>query len=319
MTRQTLITYPIRMTLFKIDSIKIILVYSFLQLTSCVYSFGQSPKFIEYSNLPYNENQPSDKLQSLNLVLPDTNCKCPILLWIGGGAWSYVNKDMEMNLARNIAKDGIAVASVGHRLSSAVWKDSTLKTGVIHPTHINDIAKSFKWLVENSEKYGYSKTNIFVGGFSSGAHLTALLGLDSTYLTKEGLTLKNIKGLIPIAGAYDILNYYNVFKNSKTNSAMAETHVKAVFGQTEADFINASPTNYLKFIKTPIFLISENTTYEYTKIFENKIRETEFRDFETIHIHKLGHGQLWRHLSNEANSPYNKMITTFIHNHSTTN
>ena len=307
------------MTLFRIASIKIIiLLYCFLQLICCGYSFGQSKKFVEYTNLLYNENQPSDKLQSLNLVLPDTNCKCPILLWIGGGAWSYVNKDMEMNLARNIAKDGIAVASVGHRLSSAVWKDSTLKTGVTHPTHINDIAKSFKWLVENAEKYGYSKTNIFVGGFSSGAHLTALLGLDSTYLTKEGLTLKTIKGLIPIAGAYDILSYYNVFKNSKTSSAMADTHVKAVFGQTEADFINASPTNYLKFLKTPILLISENTTYEYTKIFENKIRETEFRDFETIHIHKLGHGQLWRHLSNEADSPYTKMITNFIHNHSTT-
>ena len=307
------------MTLHKTATIRTITLFcAYLFLTCYNYSFGQSSKVVEYMNLSYIENQPFNKLQSLNLVLPDTNCNCPLLLWIGGGAWSYVDKDMEMNLARNIAKDGIAVASVGHRLSSAIWKDSTMKTGITHPAHIKDIAKSFKWLVENAEKYGYSKKNIFVGGFSSGAHLTALLGLDSTYLSSEGLTLGNIKGLIPIAGAYDILHYYNVFKNSKTSSAMADTHVKAVFGQTETDFINASPTNYLKFLKIPILLISENTTYNYTKIFEDKIRETEFRDFETIHIHKLGHGQLWRHLSNEENSPYKKTITNFIHNHSTT-
>lgn len=305
------------MLLYKKTSVRVaILLWLFLICYN--YSFGQRNKIIEYMNLSYADNQPFNKFQSLNLILPDTNCSCPLLLWIGGGAWSYVNKDMEMNLARNIAKDGIAVASVGHRLSSAIWKDSTMKTGVTHPAHINDIAKSFKWLIENAEKYGYSKTNVFVGGFSSGAHLASLLGLDSTYLSKEGLTISNIKGLVPIAGAYDILNYYNGFKNSKTSSTMADTHVKAVFGQTETDFINASPTNYLKFLKTPILLISENTTYNYTKIFEDKIRETAFRDFETIHIHKLGHGQLWRHLSNDENSPYRKMITNFIHNHSKT-
>jgi hypothetical protein len=302
------------MTFSKALTIRILAIFACIILQN--YSFGQNAKVLEYSDLPYIENQPFNKLQTLNLVLPDTNCNSPLLLWIGGGAWSYVNKDIEMKLVKNIAKNGIAVASVGHRLSAAVWKDSTMKTGISHPAHINDVAKAFKWLVGNAEIYGYSKTNIFIGGFSSGAHLAALLGLDSTYLSLEGLSLNNIRGLIPIAGAYDILNYYNGFKNSETNSTMADTHVKAVFGQNETDFINASPTTYLQNLKAPILLISENTTYKYTKIFEEKIRETTFRDFESIHIHKMGHGQLWRHLSNVENSFYLKTITNFIHTNS---
>ncbi len=252
----------------------------------------------------------NDSLQRLNLVLPAQVDSFPLLVWIGGGAWSYVNRNMEMNIANRFAEEGIAVASVGHRLSSAVWKDSTLNEGVQHPKHIEDVAAAFAWLYEHASDYGYDTSKVFLGGFSSGGHLAALLSMDEQYLAKWGLPLDKIKGVIPIGGTYDVSNYYDVFLNG-SRSALAESHVKAVFGDTESNFEAASPTTYVEEMSVPMLLISENNTFNYTKIFEDKIRETDFRDFQVLHIHKIGHGDLWRNLAQEQ-SIYRSFIIDFI-------
>jgi len=252
----------------------------------------------------------NDSLQRLNLLLPTQLDSFPLLVWIGGGAWSYVNRNMETGIAKRFAEEGIAVASVGHRLSSAVWKDSTLNEGIQHPKHIEDVAAAFAWLYEHASDYGYDTTKIFLGGFSSGAHLAALLSMDEQYLAKWNLSVDKIKGVIPIGGTYDVSNYHEVFLNG-SRSALADSHVKAVFGNTEADFEAASPTTYVEEMSVPMLLISENNTFKYARIFENKIRETDFRDFEVLHIHKIGHGALWKNLA-EKQSVYRSFIIDFI-------
>lgn len=264
----------------------------------------------EINDLRYVEGENSDSLQMLNLVLPSKLDSFPLLIWIGGGAWSYGDRNMEMGIARKFAEKGIAVASVGHRLSPAIWKDSTLNTGIQHPKHIEDIAAAFSWLYDHASEYGYDKNNIFVGGYSSGGHLAALLSLDKQYLEKFGLSMKNIKGVIPIAGAYDISNYHQAFLNG-SRKELADLHVKAVFGDTEEDFSAASPTSFLDQISVPILLISENNSFNYTKIFEDKIRETDFRDFQVLHVHRLGHAGLWKNLAAD-NSVYRDFIIGFI-------
>ena len=285
------------------------------------YSNGQitsGKSFKETYDILYVEESKieNDSLQRLNIILPVGNKDYPLLIWIGGGAWSYVNRNMEMDLGRKFAENEIAFASIGHRLGPAIWKDSTLNHGVRHPAHIKDVASALKWLYDNASDFGYNQDKIFVGGFSSGAHLTALLAMDSSYLKDVGLSPDKIKGIIPIAGAYDILNYYKVFLNSETGSSMAETHVKAVFGETGKDFIAASPTEYIADLAIPMLLISENNTYNYTKIFEDKIRATEYRDFQVLHIHHMGHGELWKHLSYDENSIYRDFIVHFIRTNS---
>jgi len=78
-------------------------------------------EFSKFTNISYAQTigDERDSLQMLNLLVPDTQKSAPLLLWIGGGAWSYVDRNMEMNFAENLAAQGIAVASVGHRLSPA--------------------------------------------------------------------------------------------------------------------------------------------------------------------------------------------------------
>lgn len=270
----------------------------------------------EYSNLSYlpKAKVQIDSLQRLNLVIPEGVENPPLLLWIGGGAWSFVNRHQEMPLARKFASKGIAVASVGHRLSMGTFADTTRTTGIKHPQHIKDVAAAFKWLFEHGAEYGYDASNIFASGFSSGGHLSALLGTDGRYLAKHKLKTTDIRAIIPVAGGYDIVDYYNTFKNHEDPNLqkMARTHVQDVFGETEADFIDASPTTYLDQLKIPMLLISEGGLFKYTKVFEEKIWESEYRDCQIMHLFNFNHGSLWRDMSFAENSQARNAMLDFI-------
>ncbi len=284
----------------------------FCVVASCC--FGQTKnkfEFIELKNIDYLEGKSIDTIQRLNLVLPKTDTDYPLLVWIGGGAWSYVDRNVEMDLARKFAEEGIAVASIGHRLSAAKWRDSILDKGVKHPEHIKDLAAAVKWLYEHASENGYDKEKIFIGGFSSGAHLAALIGLDESYLKNEGLSKDVIKGMIPISGTYDVVNYHEVFETGDRQE-LAELHVEAVFGDSKEDFINASPTNYLENLGIPMLLISDNALDRYTRLFEKRLMESDFKDYNVVYVPDLNHAELWRNISFDNSSTYRASMIEFI-------
>lgn len=297
---------------YRFDSLKVASLVMVLLLVGC--SFGQTKTKYEVSeirNINYLGERSVDTIQKLNLVTPNGIEDYPLLIWIGGGAWSYVDRNVEMDLAKKFAKEGIAVASIGHRLSPATWRDSTLNKGIKHPEHVKDIAASLKWLYENADKHRYDKDKIFIGGFSSGAHLATLIGLDDSYLKEVGLSADIIKGMIPISGAFDIMNYHEVFKNGN-NPELAKLHVEAVFGDTEKDFINASPTSYLENLGVPMLLISDNAIERYTRFFEKELKKTDFTKYEIIYVPDLNHAELWRNISLDDSSIYRASIIEFI-------
>ncbi len=280
----------------------------------------QDISFVEYNDLSYLPEQDQDNsFQRLNLVVPKDESGVPLLIWVGGGAWAYVDRHREMDLARQFAARGIAVASVGHRLSPAVWRDPALKTGVQHPAHIEDLAAAFRWLYDQAEEYGYDRSKIFVGGFSSGAHLAALLSMDKRRLAEVGLSKDQIRGVIPIAGTFDIPDYHRYFLEESEVPHLAEQHVEAVFGATDEAFLDASPTTYLDSMTVPMLLISDSDLYRYTEFFEKRIRSSVFDDVIVVHFHQLGHGPLWRNLSQSDQSECRDLMISFIESTSADN
>lgn len=268
----------------------------------------------EVTDLPYVND--GDELQQLNLVLPrGTDTLPPLLLWLGGGAWAFVDKEQEMPLARLIAGEGIAVASVGHRLSSGAWRDPSLPaTGVQHPAHIEDAAAAFHWLREHAAEYGYDAERIFVGGYSCGAQLAALLGSDPRYLAAYGYEPSDIRGLLPIAGAYDITHYHDFFANHADPEvqALAAGHVETVFGSDPAGWRAASPVVYLDRLDLPMLLMSEIGLYNYTKVYEDAIRASSYRKATIYHVLNLDHGGLWRDLAHNQRSRHRAVMVEFI-------
>lgn len=73
---------------------------------------------------------------------------------------------------------------------------------VQHPAHIQDVARNFKWVVENIESFGGDPNKIFVMGHSAGGHLASLLSTNTVYLKAIDLDPAVIKGCISISGPY---------------------------------------------------------------------------------------------------------------------
>ncbi|MBX2816975.1 MAG: alpha/beta hydrolase [Saprospiraceae bacterium] len=268
--------------------------------------FGQS--VTEHNNLSYTSDL-TDTLRQINLIVAEDVSQAPLLIWIGGGAWSYVNRHMEMELCRKIAAEGITVASVGHRLSPQLLREPHRVEGVRHPAHIEDLAQAFAWLHAHAEEYGYDTASIFVGGFSSGAHLSTLLISDYKYLEGVGHSVADVAGIIPIGGAFDIIHYRDIL--TAAVPAYLENHIHAVFGESDASQMDASPSQFIAHIKTPMLVISDTNTYKYNKHFEEQLKEAEFALADVLHVGSLSHGELWKDIGAE-NSRYRSVIVNYI-------
>ena len=95
-----------------------------------------------------------------------------------------------------------------------------------HPEHIKDVARAYAWTHNNIAEYGGDPNQMYIAGHSAGGHLAALLATDEQYLKAEGLSRKDIRGVIAISGVYRIpdkleflweTNDYGIKLDIKTN------------------------------------------------------------------------------------------------------
>ena len=150
------------------------------------------------ANILYKDGEKVDvHRHSLDLYRPKNADGCPVVVVVHGGAW--------------ITGDNRACGlytSVGDFLASqgviAVLPNYRLTPQVKHPEHIKDVAQAVAWVKDNIEKYGGRTDQIFLMGHSAGGHLVSLLATDDQYLTAEGMTRKDIRGVICMSGVYSI-------------------------------------------------------------------------------------------------------------------
>ncbi len=226
-------------------------------------------------DIAYNDGPDSDdKKHKLDLYLPVAIDQPPLLLWIHGGAWAFGDRKAEEQLARRFAENGVAVAAMSYRLSPATWANPPKIEGVEHPAHIEDVAMAFDFLYKHAQKYGYDRSNLFVSGYSAGGHLSALLVLDERYLAARGRKSADVKAAIPLAGAYDMVAYYESHKSYR-GKEFADAHVKGVFGDSMEDLKDASVTTWLRSSEVPMLVIAESETTDYTKVLEEAANGTE--------------------------------------------
>jgi acetyl esterase/lipase len=146
-------------------------------------------------DIPYGPDKDTEPRRKLDLYLPKGEKGFPVLFYVHGGGWTRGDKRTFARQGRLFAKNGIGVVTINYRLSPKVK----------HPEHIKDVARAFAWTHKNIARYGGDPDQLFVSGHSAGGHLVALLATDESYLKAEGLSLKAIRGAIPISGVYVIL------------------------------------------------------------------------------------------------------------------
>ena len=155
--------------------------------------FGGDYEVESHLDLPYYDGSNFDKRKhKLDLFLPKGASDFPVLFFIHGGAWTTGDRKLYTLIGKVFAKNGVGSVVTSYRLSP----------GVKHPGHIEDVARAFAWTVKHIQEYGGRPDRIFVSGQSAGGQLCALLSTDEKYLAAHGLSLKNIRGSIPISGIY---------------------------------------------------------------------------------------------------------------------
>lgn len=119
---------------------------------------------IELLDTAYREI--GDMTLYLDLFLPDSAEKPPLILWIHGGAWMM--GDRKWCGIKDQAERGYAVASIDYRLS----------TTAPFPACIEDCKYALAFLRENADQYPVDFSRVCAAGDSSGGHLAALMGVS---------------------------------------------------------------------------------------------------------------------------------------------
>ena len=147
--------------------------------------------------------------QSLDVYIPKTSSPKIPIVFVYGGAWRSGGKNDYTFVAQ-------ALTSLGHPV---IIPDYRLYPEVKFPAFIDDVADAISF-VERQPNTGLKKpfNEYILMGHSSGAHTAALLATDTRYL-KERKIRAQLKGLIGIAGPYDLpMNDPEVFPVFNTST-----------------------------------------------------------------------------------------------------
>jgi len=148
------------------------------------------------SDIPYVVRPGADPRQtSLNVYIPAAASGLPVLMYVHGGGWSSGDKDAVGAKAAYFTAHGFVFVSINYRLIPAAWPAQQAA----------DVAQAVAWVKENIGVYGGDGARLFVLGHSAGAHLTALIASDETYLREAGLGPGALRGVILLdSAAYDV-------------------------------------------------------------------------------------------------------------------
>lgn len=122
--------------------------------------------------------------------------RAPVVVFFYGGGWRSGRKGLYRYIAKALARRGYV----------AVIPDYRIYPEVRYPEFIEDGALAVRWVKDNIGRFGGDPARIFLMGHSAGAHIAAMLAIDTRWLREVGLSAgQDIAGLIGLAGPYDFL------------------------------------------------------------------------------------------------------------------
>jgi len=232
------------------------------------------------------------ELQKLDIYYKEGWSKRPVVVFIHGGGWVRGDKS---NVQRNpdlwqaFLRQGMVLASVNFRLP----RDMSGR-GVTYRDQVADIAAAIKWLTENVEEFGGDPDRLFLLGYSSGAHLAALIGLNERLLAKQGLPVSTVKGVIAMdVHAYDVPQAIREMQSTFLRSRIPM--MKNFFGFTSRDQMEASPIHYVDEPgSVPFLIISAGQKEGAAQLVSKAVSERFHQRLQegghsSAHVHFSGH------------------------------
>ncbi len=133
--------------------------------------------------------------QQLDVYRPQegaTSAGAPVVVFFYGGSWQRGDRAKYAFVGSYLAELGVV----------AVVPDYRVYPEVRFPGFVEDGAAVLAWVERHIEAFGGDPDQVIVMGHSAGAHIAALLALDTRYLQAQGVTRAVPRGLIGLAGPY---------------------------------------------------------------------------------------------------------------------
>ena len=118
----------------------------------------------------------------------------PVFIFLHGGGFREGDRAQYGYVARTFANHGIVTVVASYRLLPNFH----------YPDQADDARSVVAWVAKNIQRYGGDPGNVYVGGHSAGAMLTAQIGANTDWLARMSLPAGMLKGCAPISGSYDM-------------------------------------------------------------------------------------------------------------------
>lgn len=143
----------------------------------------------------------------------------PIFVYIHGGYWQDLGREMSSFMAPSLCKAGAVVVSIGYDLAPKVNMDEI----------VSQVKKAVSFVLSMATRRGSS--GVYLCGHSAGAHLAALMLLQN-WLEETMVSSSMIKGAALVSGVYDLRPLVNTYVNDPLK-------------MSEEDAVRNSPMTYL--------------------------------------------------------------------------
>jgi len=255
---------------------------------------AKTTKNIFYSN--------DSELNRLDIYSPENADDNPVLIYIHGGSLQAGDKEMNLGEKKDFfVKNGFVFVSINYRLSS---KENDIK----YPTHLNDAITAVNWIYDNIKSYGGSRENIYILGFSGGAHLAASVMAKMDDVAVKKINPK-IKGFVLLDGImYDI----KMIKDAKP--VLFSMLYKLPFGNSDETLKKASPTTYItsgkNIAKSLIFYTDKDLDDVESKLLYKKLIDNGYYS-ELVYVPNITHEEISTNIG-KIDDAVTKKIVEFL-------
>ncbi|MCD7813646.1 MAG: alpha/beta hydrolase [Lachnospiraceae bacterium] len=164
----------------------------------------------------------SGEEQTLDLLLPWsarepelTSGRYPLLVFVQGSVWTTPDRENEIPQLSAYAREGFAVATVGHR---------NYQEGHPFPAYLQDVKCAIRYLRKNADQYCIDPGRVVIWGTSSGGNTALLVGLtagDPRYETMEYADYSDaVSAVVSCFGPTDMRDIINEYSEDPTMPAM---------------------------------------------------------------------------------------------------
>ena len=190
--------------------------------------------YVRHANIAYG----ADPQQRLDVYVPQQPSGAPrpigprpVVVFWHGGRWRFGDKADYRFVGAALAQSGYVAVVANYRHYPQVKM----------PGFMDDAARAALWTVAHAGEFGGDHQRLYLMGHSAGAHLAALVALDTRYFAATGQPVPRIAGVIGLSGPYDFL-------------PLLEPDVQDMFGPPPL-YAQSQPINFVRADAPPMLLV----------------------------------------------------------------